>query len=461
MTVYRNVLRGFHQRLAGEALCNLAGVAGHWIPSDLRTRLRRSGQRKRVFTPMATFWNFLAQVLSPAQPCRETVRQIQGARGRRNKTRISSSASAYCRARQKLPESILLEIWQHIARQLSSATTPAMHWMGLRVAVVDGTTISMPDTPQNQTAWTQPSEQKTGCGFPVMKIVGLFSLTTGAVCTLVSGTLHNAEHALFVQMWNVLTSDFDLLLGDRNFGSYATFTALRLCGLHGVFRLHQRRKIEWRKGRRLGKYDRLVTWTKPKKLSWWLPLPCPDTITVRITRVCVPIPGFRTRVIFLSSTLLDPKLFTVHALAELYRRRWDVELFFRHIKTTMHMNILRCLSPEMIRRELHMHMIAYNLIRTIMFQAVLIHDTDIDRISFKGTCDTLRQWAPHLASVAHRALVYRRLFRCLLQTLIDDLVPYRPNRSEPRAVKRRPKNYHLLNKPRRRMGNLPHRNSPK
>jgi len=448
MRVYRNVLRGFHHRLAGEAVCDLAGVAGHWIPSQLRTRLRRSGQRKRVFTPMTTFWNFLAQVLSPAQPCRETVRQIQAARGRRNKNRIASSTGAYCRARQKLPESILLEIWQAIARHVVSTATPYMHWMGLRVAVVDGTTISMPDTPQNQTAWPQPSEQKTGCGFPVMKLVGLFSLATGAICTLVSGTLHNAEHALFIQMWSVLTSNFDLLLGDRNFGSYATFAALRLCGLHGVFRLHQARKVDWRKGRRLAKYDRLVTWTKPIKLSWWLALPCPDTITVRITRVCVPIPGFRTRVIFVSSTLLDPKLFPIHRLAELYQLRWDVELFLRHIKTTLHMDVLRCLSPEMIRRELHMHMIAYNLIRAIMLQSALIHNTDLNRISFKGTCDTLRQWAPHLASVAHRALVYRRLLRCLLQTIIDDLVPRRPNRSEPRAVKRRPKNYHLLAKPR-------------
>ena len=461
MAVYRNVLGAFHHRLAAEAVCDLAGVAGHWIPSVLRKRLRRCGQRKRVFTSMTTFWNFLAQVLSPAQPCRETVRQIQGARGRRNKTAISSSTGAYCRARQKLPEPILLEIWQAIARQVVSTAAPSMHWMGLRVAVVDGTTLSMPDTPQNQTAWPQPSEQKAGCGFPVMKIVGLFSLATGTICTLASGTLHNAEHALFVQMWSVLTSNFDLLLGDRNFGSYATFSALRCSGLHGVFRLHQRRKVDWRKGQRLGKYDRLVTWTKPKKPSWWLSIPCPDTITVRITRVCVPIPGFRTRVIFLSSTLLDPKLFPVHSLADLYRQRWDVELFFRHIKTTLHMDVLRCLSPEMIRRELHMHMIAYNLIRAIMLQAALVHDTDLDRISFKGTCDTLRQWSPHLQSVAHRTLLYRRLFRSLLQTLVDDLVPLRPNRSEPRAVKRRPKNYHLLNKPRHLMGNLPHRNRPK
>lgn len=175
----------------------------------------------------------------------------------------------------------------------------------------------------------------------------------------------------------------------------------------------------------------------------------------------MPIPGFRTRVIFLSTTLLDPKLFPPDALAELYRRRWQVELFFRHIKTTMHMDVLRCLSPEMIRRELHMHMIAYNLIRAIMLQAALAHATDPNRISFKGTCDTLRQWAPHLAFVAANRALYRRLFQALLHTLAHDIVPSRPNRSEPRVVKRRGKNYHLLTKPRHLMGNLPHRNRPK
>jgi hypothetical protein len=175
----------------------------------------------------------------------------------------------------------------------------------------------------------------------------------------------------------------------------------------------------------------------------------------------VPVPGFRTRVIFVSTTLLDPKLFPADAIADLYRRRWQVELFFAQIKTTMHMDVLRCLSPEMVRRELHMHMIAYNLIRALMLQAALTHAADLHRISFKGTCDALRQWAPHLAFLANQPPLYRRLFRDLLRTLAEDLVPLRPNRSEPRAVKRRRKNYQLLTKPRHLMGNLPHRNRPK
>lgn len=460
MGLYGNRLNGFHGRLAGESLSNLAGVLGQWIPHQQRTLLRQGGRRKRVFTPMATFWNFLAQVLSPRQPCRETVRQIQAARRRHHRPSIASTTGGYCQARRKLPETLLQEIWQTIASRLSSDVSATMRWMGLRVAVVDGTTISMPDTPKNQAAWPQPSSQKPGCGFPIMKLLGLFSLATGAMQSIVTGTLHNNEHALFAHLWSTLTGGFDLLLGDRVFGSFATFGALRVSGLHGVFRLNQRRKINWREGHRLGKYDRLVLWHKPPKLSWWLPNPIPDSIAVRILKVCVPVAGFRTRVIFLSTDLLDPKLFPAAALADLYRRRWEVELFFRHIKTTMHMDILRCLSPDMIRRELHMHMIAYNMIRALMLQAALSHAAPLSRISFKGTCDALRQWAAHLAAVSTNPSLYRRLFRCLLDAIARDNVPLRPNRSEPRATKRRPKNYQRLTKPRRLMGNLPHRNRP-
>jgi hypothetical protein len=291
-----------------------------------------------------------------------------------------------------------------------------------------------------------------------MKLVALFSLATGAAHALVTGTLHGAEQALFPRLWSTLIRGFDLLLGDRAFGSFAMFCALRQCGLHGVFRLHQRRKIDWRKGKRLGKFDRLVTWNKPPKLSWWRPEPAPDSIMIRLLKVCVPIAGFRTRVLFVSTTLLDAKRFPAHTLAELYRCRWQVELYFRYIKTAMHMDVLRCLTPEMIRRELHMHMIAYNLIRGLMLQSALTYDMPLCRISFKGTCDTLRQWAPHLAATAAIPALYGRLIRSMLQIIAADLVPLRPNRSEPRAVKRRPKNYRRLTKPRHLVGNLPHRN---
>lgn len=458
---YSGLLQRFRQRLAGEALLDLAGLLGGLIPPQQLDQLRQCGSRKRIFTPLATFWNFLSQVLSPGQPCRETVRQMQASRRRRGKSATSATASAYCQARHRLVEGHLYKIWQAIAEGMSKDSSPQMLWRGLRVAVVDGTSASMPDTAANQTAWPQHSGQRPGCGFPVMKLVGLFSLTTGAAHALAAGNLHDAEHTLFPGLWGSLTRGFDLLLGDRVFGSFAIFGALRQRGLHGVFRLHHRRKVDWRKGERLGKYDRLVQWSKPRKLSWWLDESAPESITVRILRVCVPIAGFRTRVLFVVTDLLDPKQFRADDLAGLYRRRWQVELCFRHIKTTMRMDVLRCKSPAMIRRELHMHMIAYNLIRALMLQSALTYATPLCRISFKGSCDTLRQWAPHLALAAGSLILYQRLFRSMLQILAADVVPLRPNRSEPRAVKRRPKNYRRLTKPRHLMGNLPHRNRPK
>ena len=463
MVSYPGPLQTFHQRLAGESYSNLAGMFGCWIPAAVRRRLRRCGKRRCVFSPMITFWNFLAQVLTPAQPCRETVRQIQAARRLRRKPGISSCTGGYCQARRRLAEALLEGIWQAIARRLAEEATPATPWRGLRVAVVDGTASSMPDTADNQKVWPQPRGQKPGCGFPVMKLVGLFSMATGAAHALVTGTLHDSEYTLFARLWNRFVVDFDLLLGDRAFGSFAVFAALQIHGRCGVFRMNGRRKMDWRKGRRLGKFDRVITWDKPKArdLTWWLPQPIPDAITVRVVRVCVPVPGFRTRVVFLTTNLLDGNQFPATALAELYRRRWHVELFFRDIKTTMRMDVLRCLSPKMIRRELHMHMIAYNLIRALMFRSAVSGHIPIDRISFKGTTDTLRQWAPHLAHAATMPALYRHLFRSLLAIIASDIVPLRPNRSEPRAVKRRPKNYHRLTKPRHLMGNVPRRNHPK
>jgi hypothetical protein len=463
MVSCRGRLQIFHQRLAGESFSHLAGILGGWICTQERTLLRNSGKRRCVFSPMTTFWNFLAQVLTPAQPCRETVRQIQAVRRLRRKPGISSATGGYCHARGRLPEAVLEGMWQAIAGQLAEEATSAMHWRGLRVAVVDGTACSMPDTPENQAAWPQPGGQKPGCGFPVVKLVGLFSLATGAAHALVTGTLRNNEYALFMSLWNKVIGNFDLLLGDRSFGSYAIFAALQCGSRSGVFRLNGRRKMDWRKGRRLGKFERAVTWYKPKArdLTWWLPQPIPDSVTVRVLKVCVPVPGFRTRVVFLTTNLLDTKQFPAIALAELYRRRWQVELHFRHIKTTMHMDVFRCLSPEMIRRELHMHMIAYNLIRALMFRCALTQLKPIDRISFKGTCDTLRQWTPHLAMAAPSPALYQQLYRTLLETLAEDVVPLRPNRAEPRAVKRRPKNYHRLTKPRHLMGNVPRRNHQK
>lgn len=347
-----------------------------------------------------------------------------------------------------------------MSQTMAQNVPTAFLWLGLRVGVVDGTTLSMPDTPANQALWPQPSTQKPGCGFPIIKLAAVFSLATGAIHALAYGSLHNAEHALLQSLWPVLQT-FDLILGDRNFGSYVNFARLLALGIHGVFRLHQGRKMDWRKGKRLGQNDRLVTWQKPPKTSCDDPKNLPDFITLRVLKFTVAFPGFRTHKIILVTDLLDPILYPAARLADLYLARWGVELFLRQIKITLRMDILRCLTPHMIRRELHMHFIAYNAIRAIMLAAAETARTPVARISFKGSCDTLRQWIPTFLAAAGNKGIYRRLWRQLFIILARDSVLLRPGRSEPRAVKRRPKNYNHLTKPRHLMGNLPHRNYPR
>ncbi len=451
-------LARFHRRLAGRSGSDLAGVLGPWLPRPELAALEHSDARRRIFTAPTAFWHFLSQILNPGQSCRETVRGLQASRLRRRRTPISARTGAYCQARGRLPLPLLERFWQQIATGLASQISSNHRWLGLRVAVIDGTTFSMPDTPANQKPWPQSASQKPGCGFPIMKAVALFNLATGAVQALASGSLHVAEHALLKSLWPAFQPQFDVLLGDRNFGSYATFATLHRLGRHGVFRLHAGRRMNWRSGRRLGPNDRLVVWPRPVQLKETPHVPA--QLPIRVLRFHVPVPGFRTQIIVLATDLIDPVLFPTEALARLYLLRWRVELFFAHIKTTLHMDVLRCRTPDMIHREIQMHLIAYNLIRGLIAQAAARSSIPVDRISFKGACDTLRQYTPHLANTGRSPQAYRRLYKSLLVTLASDQVPWRPNRSEPRAVKRRPKNYHLLNKPRRQMGNLPHRNHP-
>ncbi len=454
-------LVSYHHRLAGAGGSELAGVLGPLLPPAALRGLARKRVRRRVYTPLHTFWAFLAQVLSPGQSCREAVRRVQARRARKSAAPISFRTGGYCQARRRLPLPAISHLWSTVAVELATGVPASRLWYGLRVGVVDGTGVSMPDTPGNQRAWPQQRTQKPGCGFPVMKLVAVFSLATGALHGIGTGSLRRSEYALLQVLWPCVQSNFDVLLGDRGFGSFAAFCELRRRNLHGVFRLHHGRRVDWRRGQRLGKDDRLVEWRRPPKLPPTCRLASlPEALTIRIIRVQVPYPGFRTQVLLLSTDLLDHRRYPPSAFAELYLERWRVEVFFAHIKTSMRMDVLRCQTPPMVRRELHMHLVAYNAIRALMCEAERRSGVSLSRISFKGSCDALRVFAPQLAACAHIPALYRRVACLLLDTLAADLVPLRRPRSEPRAVKRRPKNYHLLTKPRHEMGNLPHRNRP-
>jgi len=418
--------------------------------------------RRRSLPPQVTFWAFVAQALSPKTSCREVVRRIE-AWWRWGQLRSASSLtdSAYIQARQRLDLSTLHLIRAQVAWQLERTVLKEERWLaGREVKIVDGTSFSMPDTAANQAVWPQPSEQQSGCGFPVAKMVGLFSLASGALLEESVGDLHIHESLLFRSLWDRLSKG-DIVLGDRGFCSYGAMAALLERGVDTVIRLHQMRKVDLRRGRRLGPGDQLVVWSKPVQpplhvtpAQWEL---LPQKLAVRLIRVVVETPGFRTRSVLIATTLLDAGLYPAEAIRDLYARRWTIELHFAQIKTTLQLDVLRCQSPDMIRKELQIHLIAYNLVRALMQKAAHLHHVPLERMSFKGTLDTLRHWAAAIHASCKTPRKQAELINRMLATIAADPLPVRPGRAEPRAKKRRPKNYQLLNKPRRKMKVIAHR----
>lgn len=393
--------------------------------------------------------------------CREALRRFQAWLLAEEGKTISPGTAAYCKARAKLSPCEIKAASRRVVRKTEKAC-PWL-WHGRRVMAVDGTGLSMPDTPANQAAWPQTKKTKPGCGFPVMRLCALFSMATGAMAGLAQGSLDVHERTLYRKLWRLLKKG-DVLLGDRGFCAFADFFLLSQRGVDCVMRKNGRRKNA-RVIRRIGKNDQIVAWEKsgicPKWLAreTWLALP--ECISVREVKVSVPYRGFRTQTVFVVTTLLDPKQHPGSSLADLYFRRWRIELFFRDIKTTMGMDVLRCLTPKMILTELWMHVIAYNLVRAVMAEAALQQGAPLDRISFKGTLSTLRQWACIMARSTMDTRIRSDLFSHMLDCIARDKLPYRPGRTEPRARKRRPKNYQLLNKPRAQFKETPHRNRHK
>jgi len=442
------------ERIQGSSIGQLTGLFGKYISAKrLAPADRGAGSRCRVFSRCATFWAFLAQVLTVDGSCREALRKLQAWQAAQGLSVADSNTSAYCQARGRLDIDGLRNIHEHVAVEVQRRAATSQSTFGRPVKVVDGTGVSMPDTEENQKVWPQTKAQKPGCGFPSAKLVGLFALHNGVLIDWAEGSKHDSEQTLCRQLWKHFDPN-DIMLG-KAFGSYAAMATLLQRGVDSVTPIHQARKFNFRQGKRLGPRDRLITWRKPAypKPGWskaeWRKLP--DTLTVRIVEIQIHQPGFRVETIVLSTTLLDPTEWPVEKLAQLYFRRWSVELFFRDIKTTMGMDILRCRTPAMVRKEIIMHAIAYNCIRGLMQHAAALYDVPIERISFKGASDTLRQWADAFNIHAGKPRKQSQMLDELLKIIAEDTVPHRPHRSEPRAKKRRPKGYQLMTKPRHEM----------
>ena len=324
-------------------------------------------------------------------------------------------------------------------------------WKGRRVQLVDGTTVSMPDTSDNQRSFPQPRAQRPGLGFPLARIVAIISLATGAVRDLAMGPhkgKETGETALFRTLWDRLKRG-DIVLGDRYFSSYFGIAPLVQRGVDGLFRMHQLRKFDFRRGRRLGVEDHVVRWAKPMRPKWMdeaLYRQLPEELVVREIRLRVQQPGFRVNELVLVTTMLDAEEYTKDDLADLFLRRWNAELDLRAIKCEMQMDVLRCRTPEMVEKEVWMHMLAYNLIRGLMASAAEAHGKRPRQLSFKGTLQALDRFRDVLSFVspADRPRVVEALLKVIAASEVGD----RPGRVEPRAVKRRPKPHKLLTEPR-------------
>jgi hypothetical protein len=411
--------------------------------------------RQRVFTLGRTFWLFLFQILSPGQSCRETV---QAAKAWLQEDALSANTSAYCQARARLPQSLLDQAFAGGAQRLGAQVPPDALWRGRRVRVVDGTSARLPDTPANQKEFPQPKTQKPGCGFPVLRLLVLFCLSCGALVAYDLGALELAERELWRRIWQTLEPG-DVLLGDRGFCSLGEFWWLRGRGVDCVARLNARRSSGMAHVHRLGRGDWLVAWDKMKQPPKWLSAAewaqVPQWLLVRQVSFSLAIPGWRTQQLTVATTLVDPEAFPAEELAELYRRRWQAELCIRDIKTTLGMEMLSCQSPALARKELLLHLIAYNLIRSLMWEAAARRGVAPLSMSFKGTLDTLRQWTPLL--VLCETSARKSMLERFLSALSALVLPDRPGRAEPRALKTRPKNYPFLNKPRHEYVEILHR----
>jgi hypothetical protein len=406
--------------------------------------------RQRVYSLRTTFWTFLYQVFTPSSGCSDAVSKVKAWFAWLGRPKVSTDTSPYCQARHRLEPDTLQRALKASAQAADKSALQKWRFHDLEVLVGDGTASSAPDTPANQRSYPQSARQNPGCGFPLIRLVGLFSLSTGALQEVALGNKHQAELTLFRKIWDHLKPGM-LFLADRGFCDFVTLAELLKRNVHSVLRLNGSRSHDFRRGKRLGRYDCLVTWFKPKRKprtatrKLWLRLP--DQITLRLIRYPVLVPGFRTHHIILVTTLLDADLYPVAELAQLYLRRWRVELFLRHIKTTLHMDTLQCKTPHMLYREIMMHLIAYNFLRCLMVQAASIHDLDVERISFKGSLDTLRHYSSVIARARSRPQ-RQYLINDMLSALAQAPVPNRPNRVEPRYQKRRRKAYPFMTKPR-------------
>lgn len=417
----------FFNLLTGDAL--LEKVEQHLPP-----------HRERLYPPTDTLSLFMAQSLNPDSACQQVVNQHAVDRVANGLKPCSTHTGAYCKARKRLPLDMLRSLTQETGQQIAQRTQANWLWLGRSVKLMDGTTVTLPDTAMNQAEYPQQSTQKPGLGFPIARLVGLLCAATGAVLDAAIGPYSGkagSEHALFRQLLGSISAN-DLILADRYYCAYFVIALIQAQGADVLFQQHQRRHTDFRKGRRLGTRDHVVAWQKPKICPGWMTREqydaFPDTLEIREVKIHSKV---------LVTTLLCASQVPKKALGELYVSRWNVELDLRNIKTTLGMERLHCKTPAMNEKELWVYLLAYNLIRLLMTESAKQADVLPRLLSFKHSLQLWLAWshdAPPQFDEPHLCLLYG--------LIAQQRVGNRPGRIEPRALKRRPKPYPLLMKSR-------------
>ena len=424
----------------------------HATLSQIETRLRpllpagcldnqaaKDHSRDRLLPLDRTFWCWLWQILQCNTSCREVMKQVNLLFALHGRS-MDENSSAYCQSRKLILPGLVQRIYLHVAQAAFRWAPEATGLQGRRLKALDGTSARLADTPANQAACPQPQSQNPGAGFPVMKIVALFCVASGAIVGHATGNLWTSELSLAAQLLNALAAG-DVLIVDRGFCNYALAALLSTLHVDVIVRVPTTiRHIDFRKSKkRLGSKDALFVWKKSQRPCRWMALDqwlgLPETLTVRILQVRIHSAGSRVQTVTLMTTLLDPTLYPAKEIAEAYRLRWREEMCFDDLKTTLHMAHLKCLSPQMVQKEVSMFLIAHNLLRCLMAQAAAQAQINLEQISFKGTLDGFRHCSVALAQAKSKP-VRIAVWEAFMAGLAADRLPTRPDRIEPRAVKR-------------------------
>ncbi|MBV8611493.1 MAG: IS4 family transposase [Singulisphaera sp.] len=408
--------------------------------------------RDRVSTPWVTLGIFLSQILSEDQSCDDALEHFQKFRSDQGLPAVASKTTSSCEARQRLPEELVRDLVRRTGHAVQHQASDDWLFHGRSVKIIDGSTILMPDTPENQAAYPQLDSQAPGLGFPIARLLVVFSLAVGTVLEAAMGPYQGkqtGEQALLRQLLDHFRPG-EIVLADRSHCSYWAIAALQARGVDVVLRLHQARVTDFRRGCRLGCEDHLVTWTKPTHVPGWMSRAgyeaMPAQLTVREFRVRVRDRTKRVRELVIVTTLADQASYPADELGGRFRQRWDAELYLRTLKTQMPMEMLRTQSPAMVRKEVAVHLLASNLIRGLMAEAARVAEASPRTLSFQGALHTVRSFEEsHLYDPRWIEADLPRLLELIGQKRVGD----RPDRYEPRAVKRRPKPYPRLSMPRR------------